>query len=243
MDSKMKVLTVRIRDGSGRISPFPIETVGTEHLAGIRPIRSLSWYRGQRSFPGWYWSSTMHAHVSYDSRLELARLLLADFDSSVEAIVAQPFQLVETVESEVHRRQIPDYLLVHSDRAVTVVNVKTPEALVDEEVRRTYAWVTEVLKMRGWRHEVWSGTDATLLSNVRFLAGFRCPRYPPALLRMIVCEAPGRSISETREAIGRHWEQTEVTPAILHLIWGHTLQIGMDEPLGFDTVLEDPSCV
>jgi len=35
----------------------------------------------------------MRAHVVYESRLELARLLLADFDRAVVTIVAQPFQL------------------------------------------------------------------------------------------------------------------------------------------------------
>ena len=38
-------------------------------------------------------SSTMSAHVIYESRLELARLLMADFDASVNHIVAQPFML------------------------------------------------------------------------------------------------------------------------------------------------------
>jgi hypothetical protein len=32
----------------------------------------------------------MHGHVVYESRLELARLIFADFDRSVHRIVAQP---------------------------------------------------------------------------------------------------------------------------------------------------------
>jgi hypothetical protein len=35
----------------------------------------------------------MGGHVIYESRLELARLLLADFDRDVAAIAAQPFVL------------------------------------------------------------------------------------------------------------------------------------------------------
>ena len=35
----------------------------------------------------------MSAHVIYESRLELARLLVADFDQSVNCIVAPPFML------------------------------------------------------------------------------------------------------------------------------------------------------
>ena len=46
---------------------------------------------------GSYWSATEGRHVIYESRLELARLLFADFadfDRSVHRICAQPFLLV-----------------------------------------------------------------------------------------------------------------------------------------------------
>jgi hypothetical protein len=41
------------------------------------------WNYGQRHYSGSYWSSTMSAHIIYESRLDLARLLVADFDESV----------------------------------------------------------------------------------------------------------------------------------------------------------------
>jgi hypothetical protein len=53
-----------------------------------------------------YWSSTTGAHVVYESRLELARLLLADFDREVAGIAAQPFLVREE-----GRRHVPDFLL------------------------------------------------------------------------------------------------------------------------------------
>ena len=40
--------------------------------------------------PGAYWSSTERDLVTYESRLELARLLFADFEPSVLSIVASP---------------------------------------------------------------------------------------------------------------------------------------------------------
>ena len=53
----------------------------------------------------------MSAHVIYESRLELSRLLMADFDQSVSFIVAQPF-LIRGKDRGVVRRHIPDYLLL-----------------------------------------------------------------------------------------------------------------------------------
>jgi len=47
--------------------------------------------------------------VIYESRLELANLLLADFGPTVHRIVAQPFSLRAEVCGQV-RRHVPDYL-------------------------------------------------------------------------------------------------------------------------------------
>lgn len=66
---------------------------------------------GQGHYPGTFWSSTQRDHVIYESRPELAVLLLAGFDPSVRGIVAQPFLLRARVGGET-RRHIPDYLLV-----------------------------------------------------------------------------------------------------------------------------------
>ena len=55
----------------------------------------------------------------YESRLELARLLLADFDTAVMHSVAQPLLLVASVEGK-QRKHIPDYLLLTNDGPVVV---------------------------------------------------------------------------------------------------------------------------
>ena len=48
----------------------------------------------------------MRDHVIYESRLELSRLLFADFDPSVRAIVAQPFLLQTVVEEAAHDARV-----------------------------------------------------------------------------------------------------------------------------------------
>ncbi|MFF2134330.1 LysR family transcriptional regulator [Streptomyces sp. NPDC058193] len=53
----------------------------------------------------------MRDHVIYESRLELSRLLFADFDPAVRGIVAQPFLLKTVLEGKA-RWHIPDYLLL-----------------------------------------------------------------------------------------------------------------------------------
>jgi hypothetical protein len=53
-----------------------------------QPWRTFRWYKDQRHYPGSYWSTTERAHVIYESRLELTRLLFADFESAVQRIFA-----------------------------------------------------------------------------------------------------------------------------------------------------------
>ena len=43
----------------------------------------------------------MRDHVVYESRLELARLIFADFDRAVHRILAQPFLLKAKVDGKI----------------------------------------------------------------------------------------------------------------------------------------------
>ena len=62
-------------------------------VAGCSAVADIRWFKGQNHYSGTYWCATDQGHVIYESRLELARLLFADFDRRVKHIVAQPFLL------------------------------------------------------------------------------------------------------------------------------------------------------
>jgi len=76
------------RGSDGAVREIPMRQVTEALFRDVLPWRTFRWYYGQRHYSGSYWSSTMSAHVIYESRLELARLLVADFDQSVNHIVA-----------------------------------------------------------------------------------------------------------------------------------------------------------
>jgi hypothetical protein len=96
-----------------------------------------------------YWSATERGHVIYESRLELARLLFADFDTSVKRIIAQPFLLSAQVEAAV-RRHVPDFLLL-LDTGPIIVDVKPRLQLSKPKVSFTLAWAKDVGELHGWR--------------------------------------------------------------------------------------------
>src|SRR4051794_13877550 len=99
-------------DGPEMCRPWAEVTRSTLHEAA--PWRTFRWHKGQMNYSGTYWSATQGGHVIYESRLELARLLLADFDAAVSGIVAQPFLLMANIGGK-YRKHVPDFLLITND--------------------------------------------------------------------------------------------------------------------------------
>ena len=62
--------------------------VASAAFAGASPWRRFGWDKDQKHYSGTYWSA-VDGHVIYESRPEVARKLCADFDPSVNRIVAR----------------------------------------------------------------------------------------------------------------------------------------------------------
>ncbi len=88
------------------------------------------------------------------------------------AIAAQPFLLQARVAGTA-RRHVPDFLLVHADKSVRVVNVKPAGKLAEPRTAEALAWPGRLIEGHRWHYEIWSRADPVLLANLRFLAGYR----------------------------------------------------------------------
>jgi TnsA-like endonuclease N terminal len=230
---------VSFKDRSANVSTVDIGLADAGVLAQSSPWRVFRWRHGQAHYSGWYWASTTGSHVVYESRLELARLLLADFDHSVVAIAAQPFCVSARVGGR-ERRHVPDFLLVEADGGVTVVNVKPASQLELPKVAEALGWAGKLFADKGWRHEVWSGTCAVVLSNVRFLAAYRRgDRVDADAVAAIERETTGvTNIGEVEARFANSFGVEASRPALLHLIWQGVLRARLDAPLSASTVLE-----
>lgn len=120
---------VAYRSAAGEQRCVPAGEVSPAALFRAAPWRTFRWYFGQRHYSGTYWSATERDHVIYESRLELANLILADFDVTVHRIVAQPFRLTAEVDGQ-ERRHILDYLW-DSDEGPVVVDVVRSERVTN----------------------------------------------------------------------------------------------------------------
>jgi hypothetical protein len=206
------------------------------------PWRRVRSARGQAHYPGWYWSATTGGHVVYESRLELARLLVADFDPGVTAIAAQPFMLRAQAGGRI-RRHVPDFLLADAGGRVRVVNVKPAQQAADPQVAEALAWPGRLIGQRGWEYEIWTGDDPLYLANLRFLAGYRRPWLVSGVLLEDVLAAarPGDAITAVKHRLAGRWPAGQVTAAVARLLWEHRLTADLRRRLDGDSVLEAAS--
>ncbi|WTF99971.1 hypothetical protein OHA04_12565 [Streptomyces sp. NBC_01590] len=143
--SKRTVPTASIRYGDGSTREFPFAQPRLRDFTESEPWRRVRSVHGMAHYSGDYASSTTGGQVVYESRLELARLLLADFDPVVCGIFAQPCRMVARIDGKV-RSHVPDLLLVMGSIALLgqVASIGTiKKALVDQGFKKTVVEIVE----------------------------------------------------------------------------------------------------
>lgn len=230
-------IQVTYRSSGGAVVDTTLDRLCTDEVIAGLPVREFRWYKGRRHYSGWYWCATGQRLVAYESRLELARIMMADFDPAVTAIAAQPFRLAGRDGSRA-RRHVPDVLLAGADGGVTVIDVKAPGKRADPEVRAVMEWTRQVAALRGWVFEEWYGAPQRLLENVSFLAGYRRRGLIEEDLIPAVLEAAGEPSPVTdveRRVSCAH--PALIRPVVLHLLWSGDLVTDLGRSLGGDSVI------
>jgi hypothetical protein len=216
VSSELATVSFRTESGVTEDESWPLVDSGV--LSSTVPWRTFRWYHGQRHYSGFYWSATVRDHVIYESRLELSRLIFADFDRAVHRILAQPFLLKAEIGGKI-RKHIPDYFLV-TDHGPVVVDVKPEHLLARPEVAFTFEWTRRLVEARGWRYEVWIEPRLPELENLRFLAGYRRSwLFDVALLdRVRAADVEGRTFGEAVRRLD-DCDPAAARAAVLHLLW------------------------
>jgi hypothetical protein len=227
----------RLREANGDEVDRPLKSVSPAVMADTTPIRTFRWFEGQRHYAGTYWSATESAHVIYESRLELSRLLLADFDPTVDRIFAQPLTIHAWVGDR-HRLHTPDYLLIRGAELVFVA-VKSLAQLDDPEVQETLEWVRDVVEEQGWNFEVASEPTQPYFDSVRFLAGYRRAQAisQTAADDLRTLNLDGMSFGDAMRHSGA--AEPVARAALLHLLWTHEVEADLSQPLSDTTLLTE----
>ena len=203
------------------------------------PVRVPPTFRNQRNYPGLFWASTNHRQLIYESLLELDRLWLADFDSTVIGICTQPFHLSENSDG-IQRAHVPDILLTHSDQRVTLIDVKPQHLLAEPSVQKQFEWTRALCEEKDWHFEIFSGGDPTVLRTIKMLS---LGRRPERLPRNVVSRARqalgGRAVhlSELLKRRPRNLDDADWHVAVFSLVWSGAARVNMDRPLSSSSIL------
>lgn len=190
-------------------------------------------YRGQRNFPGWWWSATTRSHVLYKSWLELHHVIEADRDPRVIGILGQPFELTWP-EGKKQVRRAPD-LLCRILEGQAVVTDCHPVGQANEKFRRKAAVTAAACSQIGWDYRLVGEPDPIWAANLRWLAGYRHPRFGDEHLEELLISffTSAQSLSAARQA----GDPIRVRPVLFHLLWRGRLSADLGRPLGETTIL------
>jgi hypothetical protein len=202
----------------------------------VPPVRAFSSYRGQRSFPGLWWSSTTSEHVGYESWLERDQVMALDFDPDVIGLSSQPLRLLWKQDGK-DRSHTPDYFARLRDGTGVVIDVRDDDRIEprDEEA---FAATARACGSVGWEFRRVGAIDAARAANLRWLAGYRHPRCmdpaPAGRLRQAFRE-PLPLLDGARLA----GDPIAVLPVLYHLLWKHELSADLDSaPLSASSAVQ-----
>ncbi|MEU8549060.1 TnsA-like heteromeric transposase endonuclease subunit [Streptomyces roseoverticillatus] len=194
----------------------PLLECVTARFENFAPVRPFRWSRGERHFPGWYWSATSGRHVGFESWLERDQLLLMDFDPNVVGIASQPFWL-HWHDGERERRHAPDYFVRRKDGSVVVIDVRADERIEPKDAE-TFEVTHLACAQAGWGFQRVGTPEPVLLANVRWLSRYRHPRclHRSAADRLReVFATPGPLLAGADKA----GDRLATLPALFHLLW------------------------
>ncbi len=154
--------------------------------------------------------------------------MLLDRDPAVVSLACRPLELVWRGGGKEtgHAPQLMARLKDGSGVLVDGVGRSGPSARLAERARVVAAAAEAV----GWGYRLAEPPDPVVVANVRWLAGYRHPRYAagpwmPALVEAF--SSPRPAIEAVRE-LG---DPIAVWPAVFHALWSGVLRVRLDEPL------------
>ena len=207
------------RDADGEEVASSWNQLDADAVVRGRQWRNFPSYQGQRNYPGSYWCASERRLVGYESRLELSRLMMLDFDRTVKNIASQPFWLRAKIDGRWFRR-VPDYLAC-TDRGPLVVDVTRAKNMTKPDFVRKLALTRKIIESRGWRYEVLHEPPKIEYLNIRFLSGYRRTwLFNPDVLDA-VRDAAGRAGYRSIDEIVSDTEYSRpiALAATMHLLW------------------------
>jgi hypothetical protein len=220
-------------DDRGRHRTLALEDAAEVDFGLAKAFGKPPVYHGQRNFTGWWWSVTTRSHVLYKSWLERHHVIEADRDPQVVAILGQPFELTWP-EGNKQVRHVPALLCRMLDGQVAVTDCHSV-GKVGEKFRHKAAVTAAACGHIGWDYRFVGDPDPVWAANLRWLAGYRHPRFGDEHLEQLLISlfVSAQPLSAARQG----GDPIRVLPVLFHLLWRGRLSADLGSPLGETTIL------
>ena len=199
------------------------------------PIRRFFAWPGKRNYEGCWWSSTVRAHVPFESLLEREYLMSADFDHRIVGVAAQPLAVLWPRGTRGQKSHVPDFFVRLGDG--WLVDVRHPGRVGASAVQ--FDLTRRVCSEIGWQYEVFTGLDPVVERNMRWLAGYRQDRCAPtddtfaAITRCFTDPLP-LHVGVHRVCRSTGASKDVALASTLHLLWLGRLSTDLSIPLSLD---------
>ena len=172
--------------------------------------------------------------MEYESWLGRHYIIEADRDSRVMGIAGQPFALTwPSGKRDV--RHVPDLFCRALDGSGTVTDCR-PVRKADDAFRYKCDVTAAVCGLIGWEFRLVGEPDPVWAANLRWLAGYRHPRFASPELEELLTGAfcKPMPLGEAARQVG---DSIRVLPVLFHMLWLGRLTGNLSATLGYGTVL------
>jgi hypothetical protein len=209
----------------------PLADAAMVRLTEMQPSRRFRARKGQRHLPGRWWSATDGRHVGYESWLERDQAMWLDWDKAVTGIASQPFRLWWAAAPGEGRppSHVPDYFAERGGGSPLVVDCRPADRRGPRDLAAFDA-TRRACAAIGWEYRLTGALDPVATANLRWLAGYRHPRYRVlrAAAALRAAFAAPVALMDGAEAAG---DAVAVLPVLYHLLWHQELTADLSVPL------------
>jgi hypothetical protein len=221
------VVEAEFIDADGVVRREPLSRCWSVAFERVSPVRGFASFRGQRNRPGLWWFSSTGELVGHESWLERDRLMALDADSEVVGVAAQPMWLHWADPGSGRAlRHAPDFFARRADGTGVVIDVRPGQRIGDKDAA-VFAATAAFCAQVGWEYELAGELDPVRAANLRWLAGYRHPRYaPPALIARLrdAFAAPAPLLAGAAAA----GDPVAVLPVLFGMLWRGELAADLD---------------
>ena len=152
-----------------------------------------------------------------------------DFDRVVTGVSSQPFTLSWGGRGR-RVSHTPDYFARLADGSGVVVDVRPADRVGPRDAVKFEATAAACALVGNWSFRLVHELEPVLVANVRWLSGYRHPRYgvPPLAAALRAAFAAPVPLMDGAEAAG---DPVAVLPVLYHLMWRHELAADLSVPL------------